>query len=106
MNKPHVTAAVFTFGREDLIPEMFHQLVKDLRRSLETVELFEYYLDRHVELDGGSHGPMALRMVEELCGHDERKWEEATSAAVGALNSRIALWDGILDRIRACHDEQ
>ncbi len=105
-NKPHVAAAAFTFGREDLIPDMFRQMIKDLRRNLETVDLFEYYLDRHVEVDGESHGPMALRMVEELCGHDDQKWDEATQAAAQALEARIALWDGILERVRSCHDGQ
>ena len=56
LDKPHVTVAAFTIGREDLIPDMFHQMVKDLRQNLETVGLFEYYLDRHVEIDADSHG--------------------------------------------------
>ena len=100
LGKPHVTVAAFTFGREDLIPDMFHQMVKDLRQNLEMVGLFEYYLDRHVEVDADSHGPMALQMVEELCGPDERKWEEAGFGAVTALQARLALWDGILNRMR------
>jgi len=82
---------------------MFHQMVKDLRRNLETVGLFEYYLDRHVEVDADSHGPMALQMVEELCS-DERKWGEAGFGAVTALQARLALWDGILNRIRRIAD--
>jgi hypothetical protein len=104
LDKPHVTVAAFTFGREDLIPDMFRQMVKDLRQSLETVGLFEYYLDRHVEVDADSHGPMALQMVEELCGPVERKWEEAGLGAVTALQARLALWDGILRRIRRIAD--
>jgi hypothetical protein len=104
LDKPHVTVAAFTIGREDLIPDMFHQMVKDLRQNLETVSLFEYYLDRHIEVDADSHGPMALQMVEELCGPDERKWEEAGFGAVTALQARLALWDGILRRIRRIAD--
>jgi len=100
-NKLHATAAAFTFGREDLIPEMFQQLVKDLRRNLQKVDSFEYYLNRHIEMDGDSHGPMALQMVEELCGFDDSKWQEAADAAQFALEARIQLWDGILRRIRA-----
>jgi hypothetical protein len=99
-NKLHVTAAAFTFGREDLIPEMFQQLVRDLRRNFQKVDLFEYYLNRHIEMDGDSHGPLALQMVEELCGFDDVKWQEAAAAAQAALEARIALWDGILARIR------
>jgi len=98
--QPHIVAAAFTFGREDLIPGMFLEMVKDLRQSQENVGLFEYYLDRHVEVDGDSHGPLALQMLEELCGNDETKWEQAAKAAESALNARLALWDGILLRIR------
>jgi hypothetical protein len=98
--QPHIVAAAFTFGREDLIPGMFLEMVKDLRQSQENVGLFEYYLDRHVEVDGDSHGPMALQMMEELCGTDETKWEQAAIAAESALKARLALWDGILLRIR------
>jgi hypothetical protein len=102
-NQLHVTAAAFTFGREDLIPEMFQSLVRDLRTNLQKVDLFEYYLNRHIEMDGDSHGPLALQMVEELCGYDDRKWEEAAQAAEKALEARITLWDGILQRIRTGH---
>jgi len=61
LDKPHVTVAAFTIGREDLIPDMFHQMVKDLRQNLETVSLFEYYLDRHIEVDADSTVPMRCR---------------------------------------------
>jgi hypothetical protein len=93
LNKTHVTVAVFTFGREDLIPDMFLQMVKDLRQDhLESVRLFDQYIERHIEMDSDEHAPMALQMVEELCGDDDSKWDEA---------ARLALWDGILNRIRS-----
>lgn len=94
--KAHVVAAAFTFGREDLIPDMFRQMIK----SQQSAGLLQYYFDRHIEVDGDSHGPMALQMVEELCGEDAQTWDEATVAAQAAIQARIALWDGILARIR------
>ncbi|GAA3748482.1 DUF3050 domain-containing protein [Terriglobus aquaticus] len=101
-DKLHVTAAAFTFGREDLIPDMFQGFVRDLNRELAgRLETFVWYLQRHIEVDGEEHGPMALRMISELCGDDETKWQEAETAAVHALESRLRLWDGIHAKVRA-----
>ena len=96
--KLHEIAAAFTFGREDLIPDMFRSFIcdQDARLSGKLATL-RWYLDRHIEVDGEDHGPMALQMVSELCGKDETKWGEAAQAAEGALRARIALWDGIAD---------
>tara|TARA_B100000767_G_C19768629_1_gene538830 strand:+ start:2074 stop:2847 length:774 start_codon:yes stop_codon:yes gene_type:complete len=95
-NKTHVIAAVFTFGREDLIPDMFIEMVKTINNesNLDLTHLI-YYLERHIEVDAGEHGPMALKMIQELCGSDPVKWEEAQKATRNALYHRIALWDGI-----------
>ncbi len=100
-DKPHVIAAVFTFGREDLIPNMFHTIVGDINeRFPNQVEVFKYYLDRHIEVDGDHHSHLALEMVSELCGNDETKWQEAEAYTTRALESRIQLWDGVLNAIQ------
>jgi hypothetical protein len=60
----HRIAACFTFGREDIIPDMFRNIVEDLRKcNPARIERFIYYLDRHIEVDTDNHGPMALEMV-------------------------------------------
>lgn len=93
----HEIAAVFTFGREELIPNMFQEIVKRIdRENKGRFELFERYLERHIQLDEFSHAPLALRLVSELCGEDDCKWQEAREAALQALAQRKALWDGIL----------
>ena len=95
-SKTHKIAAVFTFGREDLIPDMFISMIKRMNRENEhNFDQIIYYFERHIEVDGDSHGPMALDMITNLCGTDPLKWEEAISASKTALQRRIALWDGI-----------
>lgn len=95
-NKAHEIAAIFTFGREDLIPEMFLKILKNTEnKHEEKYTKINYYLQRHIEIDGDHHGPIALKMVSELCGDDPVKWEEAKNASKKALQKRIALWDEI-----------
>ncbi len=92
----HRIAAAFTFGREDLIPDIFRTLVSELAdRFSGRFDLFVSYLERHVDLDRNSHSPLAFRMLESLCGSDSLKWAEALETAREALVCRKRLWDGI-----------
>lgn len=97
-NQPvHVQAAVFTFGREDLIPDMFMKILEKIHEAYpDKVSTFKYYIERHIEVDGGHHSQLALEMVSSLCGDDKIKWEEATKASIESLKVRAQLWDGIL----------
>ncbi len=89
-------ASTFAFGREDLLPDVFRQLVDRLAiGSGSDLDYFKYYLERHIELDDDQHGPMAAKLIEDLCGDDLRKWKVAEEAAVDALEARLALWDGV-----------
>lgn len=93
----HIMAAVFTFGREDLIPDMFYSLVKDLDKKFPgKLSTFVYYLERHIEVDGDHHSHLAMQMVQELCGNDDQKWEEAGQYARLSLEWRHRLWDAIV----------
>ncbi|MGZ3751707.1 MAG: DUF3050 domain-containing protein [Mucilaginibacter sp.] len=100
-NKAYLQAAVFTFGREDLIPGMFISMVKEINNQLPgKVGTLLYYLERHIEVDGDHHSQLAYQMTTELCGDDDDRWAEAALAVKEALHERIALWDGILQEIK------
>ncbi|MCF8464179.1 MAG: DUF3050 domain-containing protein [Flavobacteriales bacterium] len=92
----HKIAAAFTFGREDIIPEMFLQVLKN-SDELRNAPKFRYYLERHIELDGDEHGPMALKLMEVACGQDKTKWLEAAECARRAIDVRVNLWS-MIDR--------
>jgi hypothetical protein len=95
----HVKAAVFTFGREDLIPSMFMKILDKIYADApDKVSIFKYYIERHIEVDGDHHSHLALNMVEALCASNPTKWEEATNASLKALSLRIGLWDAIFEK--------
>lgn len=98
----HLQASTFTFGREDLIPNMFLTIVNDLNTKFPgEISLFKYYLDRHIEVDGDHHSHLALAMTSELCGDNESHWKAAEAATVESLKKRIELWDGAYAEIMA-----
>ena len=101
-NKAYLQAAIFTFGREDLIPGMFHSIIQDMYKNLpDSISIFKYYLERHIEVDGDHHSHLALQMTSNLCGKDKECWKEAEAATIASLQKRIALWDGAYATILA-----
>lgn len=100
-NKLPTVAAAFTFGREDIIPDLFRQFIEKQDRQLQgKLKILRWYLERHINVDKDDHGPMALEMLMEICGHDQVKWHEAEKAAAKALQARIDLWDNITTNIQ------
>jgi hypothetical protein len=93
----HCQAAAFAFGREDLIPEMFDQVIG--ARDDERLRTFRDYLARHIEVDGEEHTPMAMQMVADLCGDNETAWRECAEAATRVLQARTKLWNGVMAAI-------
>ena len=97
-NEAHKIASAFTFGREDLIPDMFTAIVDEYNTE-NNLDKFVYYLERHIELDGGDHGPLALELISNLCGNDEKKWKEVEETAIASLIARKKLWDEVSSKL-------
>ena len=97
----HGIVAAFTYGREDVIPDMFRGLVASLAERDPSWSRFRYYLDRHIEADDEKHAPVCRRIMARLCGDDPAKWAEASSVARGCMEARIALWNAIAADIEA-----
>lgn len=93
---PIQIVSAFTFGRENLLPGVFGQIVEKIdQQSGGEVAMLRYYLERHIGLDGDVHGPLAERLVCQLCGDVESNWRRAQRAAHQALEYRLKLWDAM-----------
>jgi hypothetical protein len=95
--------AAFFYGREDIIPEMFSRLQKTLpgaRQENDPLRHFIYYIERHIELDGDSHGPMGRELLEGLVAGSSERDERALRSACNSIKARIELWNGTLSTLR------
>ncbi len=83
---------VFCFGKETIIPFMFKQIIKAIPKRGNSVLIS--YFDRHIEIDGERHGPLAKKIFSEVC----KKKSASTLAyltAIEALKLRESMWDDI-----------
>lgn len=97
------TMACFFYGRENVIPDMFQGLLDRWGLNEDVAPGFVYYLKRHIELDGDTHGPAASRLVQSQLDKRPNGLEEAREAARLALSARRALWDGAAHLLRERH---
>lgn len=88
-------AASFFYGREKLIPEMFEAIVKTLKKEDLHAPTLLYYLERHIEVDGDEHGPLASKILDYLTHGDPVLEEKSFTAGLKALEFRELLWDGV-----------
>jgi hypothetical protein len=96
--------AAFFYGREDIIPEMFGRLQKTvpgMKNDKNRLRHFIYYIERHIDLDGDSHGPMGRELLDNLIADSPQRNERALRAACDSIQARIELWNGTLSAVRA-----
>lgn len=99
-NKAYLQAAIFTFGREDLISGMFISIFNDIHKNFpDSISIFKYYLERHIVVDGAHHSHLALEMTANLCSTNAQYWKEAEVATIKSSQKRINLWDGAYNEI-------
>lgn len=102
--KTHEVAAAFFFGRENLIPDMFTSILNDFSKNFETstdtlFPTLNYYLKRHIEIDGEEHSLLAKKCLDILCADHSQKWDEAKTAGIKSLELRDNLWRGVLRQL-------
>lgn len=85
----------FLYGREDAIPQMFKTLLADWSVPKDETPVFVYYLQRHIELDGDSHGPAATRLVGDMAEGNPDHLQQIYRAGISAIEHRIALWNAL-----------
>jgi hypothetical protein len=93
--------AAFFYGREDIIPEMFRRLLTALGagRDSNSLRYFTYYIERHIELDGDSHGPMGRELLKDFVAGSPQRQERALRAACNSIRARIEFWDGTFSNL-------
>jgi hypothetical protein len=93
--KSHEIAASFAIGREGIVPLMFQRILDQSKLGTDEVPVFRYYLQRHAELDGDHHGPMALKLLKNMSAGSSEKEIEIVKQAEKSIEQRISFWDGV-----------
>jgi len=93
--KSHEIASSFAIGRESIVPLMFQRILDQSKLGAHEVPVFRYYLQRHAELDGDHHGPMALKLLENMSAGDPEIENEIVKQAEKSIEQRIIFWDGV-----------
>ena len=102
-NEFHITAALFTYGRETTLPNMFMNILDSIE-NIDNIDNLKLYLRRHIDIDTNRHGPLSIKLFELSHGDDHIKQLEALNASLLAIDARYKLWDCVLSTInRNCN---
>ncbi|MGY2682865.1 DUF3050 domain-containing protein [Pseudomonas tolaasii] len=96
LNAPtHRVAAAFVHGRESVIAPMFERILHGTAGLTGEAPTLCHYLTRHIELDGGDHGPGAEQILGRLIDADPTRQAEANETALAVVLGRITFWDDV-----------
>ena len=98
-NKLSNVAAIFAYGRETTIPDMFTNILNKLDDNNYLFSNFKLYINRHIEIDSSRHGPLSLQLFEYSYENSQEIYNEAIDYAIKSIDKRIILWDGVLSKI-------
>jgi hypothetical protein len=93
----------FLYGRENVIPAMFKRLLEGSKIPMASAATLDYYLRRHIDLDGDSHGPAAERLTAQLVRDNPAHRALIVESGLHAVESRMAFWDALDRRLSAAH---
>ena len=83
-----------------MVPDLFRALLDRLTDLALPCPTLRWYLERHIALDGESHGPLAETMVLTLAGTDHGAHRRVQAVRQQVLADRAAFWDAIEIRLR------
>tara|TARA_B100001094_G_C18099793_1_gene755091 strand:+ start:227 stop:1057 length:831 start_codon:yes stop_codon:yes gene_type:complete len=87
--------ASFLLGREEIIPQMFAELIQHNPIINKKSPSLLYYLQRHIDLDGSKHSKDGWVIADRLIGQSESAKLRFEAAAILALENRLKFWDSI-----------
>jgi len=96
----HITVAVFCLSRECIIPSMFKPFLENLPET-NKLSIFRWYLNRHIILDSGSHGPLSIKLFKEAVSTDPILVKQALNSALEALMARKVFLDAIHELVKS-----
>ncbi|WP_191964869.1 DUF3050 domain-containing protein [Synechococcus sp. RSCCF101] len=90
-----VMAAAFAHGRELLVPQLFQAILDRSLIPAQQAPGLHWYFRRHIAVDGDTHGPQSLALVQSLRRGSANEASLSEAAEQQALGARLALWNGI-----------
>ena len=94
----HGSVASFCLGREELVPMMLETMIRNIPHQRE-LEMFRWYIERHIELDSDTHGPLSSDLFDSIAGANAQIREEALEIAAQAISERTVYLDAIMEAL-------